>query len=106
MDDFIKYAKEEFGIDIVIKQDENSDTFENIFSGSFLNDFIKDMRNPTLEELQGVQKYIDTISRPTGVNFNDLLNVESSTCDNCTNNPKNDGSGIFSNTGNLLERSL
>lgn len=65
MDDFIKYAKEEFGVNLILIENDVPDTFESIFGFT-----------------------------------------TSSSCDNCTNNPKNGGSGIFSNTGNLLERSL
>ena len=31
------------------------------------------MREATQEEREGVEQYIDSISEPTGVNFNDLL---------------------------------
>ena len=38
LDDFIKYAKEQFGCEISVKMSEKPDTFVSIFGGSFLND--------------------------------------------------------------------
>ncbi|MGN0408071.1 MAG: hypothetical protein ACI4EJ_07415 [Bacteroides sp.] len=37
LDDFIKYAKEQFGCDIVVKPCDKPDTFTDIFGASFLN---------------------------------------------------------------------
>ena len=37
IDDFIKYAKEQFGYDIVLKTCEEPDTFASVFGASFLN---------------------------------------------------------------------
>ena len=51
------------------------------------------MRDATYEERQSIQKYIDTISIPTGINFYDFVKT-SSPCDNCANNIKNGGNGI------------
>jgi len=59
-----------------------------------IDDYVKEMRESTPEERKSIQEYIDKISVPTGVNFYDFIGVESSPCDNCTNNPKNGGSGI------------
>lgn len=38
LDDFIKYAKEQFDCDISIKKCDKPDTFAGIFGASFLND--------------------------------------------------------------------
>ena len=38
LDDFIKYAKEQFNCDISVKMSDNPDTFASIFGASFLND--------------------------------------------------------------------
>lgn len=38
LDDFIQYAKEQFGCDIFLKSCDRPDTFEKIFGTSFLND--------------------------------------------------------------------
>ena len=56
--------------------------------------FIENMRDATPEEQKSVQEYIDKISKPTGVNFYDVIDVNSSShCDSCSNNTKNGGSG-------------
>ena len=58
------------------------------------------MRDATLEEQQNIQKHIDEISEPTGINFWDTIelvgkkNNFNPTCDSCPNNPQNGGSGI------------
>ena len=36
IDEFIKYAKEQFGYDIILKSSETPDTFAGIFGASFL----------------------------------------------------------------------
>lgn len=38
LDDFIRYAKEQFDCEISIKKCDNPDTFASIFGASFLND--------------------------------------------------------------------
>ena len=38
LDDFIKYAKEQFNCDISAKMSDNPDTFASIFGASFLSD--------------------------------------------------------------------
>lgn len=38
LDDFIKYAKEQFDCDIFLKSCDEPDTFVSIFGASFLND--------------------------------------------------------------------
>lgn len=38
LDDFIRYAKEEFNCDIHLKASDRPDTFESIFGASFLNE--------------------------------------------------------------------
>jgi hypothetical protein len=57
------------------------------------------MREATQEELDSVNRYINSISKPTGVNFFDLIEESNykrntSPCDKCSSNPKNGGSGI------------
>lgn len=37
LEDFIKYAKSEFGYEINVKKSSFPDSFESIFGGSFLN---------------------------------------------------------------------
>ena len=37
LDDFLRYAKEQFGCDITVKKSEKPDTFVGIFGGSFIN---------------------------------------------------------------------
>lgn len=37
LDDFIRYAKEEFNCDIICNYDEEPDTFEKIFGGQFFS---------------------------------------------------------------------
>ena len=37
VDDFIKYAKEQFGCDIYLQHSAESDSFASIFGASFLN---------------------------------------------------------------------
>ena len=51
------------------------------------------MRDSTLEERESIQEHIDEISVPTGINFYDKFDTPSA-CVNCSNNPKNGGSGI------------
>lgn len=55
-----------------------------------------EMREVTLEEQKSIQKHIDQISKPTGVSFYDSCDdfSVSSACVNCSNNPKNGGTGI------------
>ena len=43
----------------------------------------KQMRPATPEERQGEKEYIDSISEPTGVNFNDLLKYDEEWIDEC-----------------------
>lgn len=38
LEDFIKYAKEEYGIIIIPKESNNPDTFEKLFGGLFIKD--------------------------------------------------------------------
>ena len=38
LDDFIKYAKEQFNCDIIVKPCDKPDTFASVFGASFLND--------------------------------------------------------------------
>lgn len=38
LDDFIKYAKEQFDCEISVKKSDKPDTFASIFGASFLND--------------------------------------------------------------------
>ena len=38
LDDFIKYAKEQFNCDITVKPCDKPDTFASVFGASFLND--------------------------------------------------------------------
>ena len=38
LDDFIKYAKEQFNCEISVKMSDNPDTFSSIFGASFLSD--------------------------------------------------------------------
>ena len=58
-----------------------------------MEDFIKNMRDATPEELQAVEEYIESISVPTGITFYDNFDTPS-VCNNCSNNPKNGGSGV------------
>ena len=46
LDDFIKYAKEQFGYDIILKKEDKSDSFESIFGASFLE------QNPVSEVIE------------------------------------------------------
>ena len=46
------------------------------------------MREATKEEQESVQRYIDSISKPTGINFFDLINDERSSCNTFHNNLK------------------
>ena len=41
-----------------------------------INDFIKEMRNATLEEIEHINNYIDSISIPTGINIFDIYERE------------------------------
>lgn len=34
---FVKYAKEQFGIDVIVRETSEQDTFESLFGASFLN---------------------------------------------------------------------
>lgn len=48
IDDFIKYAKEQFGVEISLESDVQSDSFESIFGGTFSyteNDMISELDN-------------------------------------------------------------
>jgi hypothetical protein len=58
----------------------------------FINNSFK-TQDATQEEREAVDKYIDSISLPTGINFDDSF-YTASICDSCSNNPKNGGSGI------------
>lgn len=51
------------------------------------------MRDATKEKMKSTNEYVDSISVPNGINFYDNF-YKSSSCDNCSNNPKNGGSGI------------
>lgn len=60
-----------------------------------INDFIREMKEPTKEEELAIQEYINSISTPTGINFYKLFDgLDLMPCDTCSNNPKNGGSGI------------
>ena len=45
--------------------------FDKIFE-----EWLGSMRNPTQEEWDSVNNYIESISRPTGINIFDLMNEE------------------------------
>ena len=68
-------------------------------------DLVNAMRNPTEEEKESVNKYIESISKPTGVNIFDLMDEPlqykipivfpiPDACKNCLNHPSNGGTGI------------
>ena len=52
-----------------------------------------EMRDLTPEESKSVSNYISSISKSTGVNIFDLMNIPPS-CRNCYNHPTNGGGGI------------
>ena len=47
-------------------------TLDEIYQ--MIDDFIKEMRDATPEELEYINKKLEEISEPTGVNFYDVLN--------------------------------
>lgn len=47
------------------------DDFDKIFE-----EWLSSMRNPTEEEWDSINNYIESISRPTGINIFDLMNEE------------------------------
>ena len=47
LDDFIKYAKEQYGCEIILKESEKPDTFEDIFGASFI------MQDNNVEKVEG-----------------------------------------------------
>lgn len=47
------------------------DNFDKVFE-----EWLGSMRNPTQEEWDSVNNYIESISRPTGINIFDLMNEE------------------------------
>lgn len=71
------------------------------------------MRNATPEEQKSIQKHIEEISQPTGINFWEICtpvlpaetvyNTVPKDCENCSNHPKNGGSGICNCTLGLPE---
>lgn len=60
-EDFIKYAKEQFGCDIFLKSCDKPDTFESIFGASFIS------------QDDGIEKIVD--------GFEDVLRYENITID-------------------------
>lgn len=36
IDDFVRYAKEQFGVEVTLEENRTPDTFENLFGESFL----------------------------------------------------------------------
>ena len=50
------------------------DDFDKVFE-----EWLSSMRNPTQEEWDAINSYIESISRPTGINIFDLI-------DECENN--------------------
>lgn len=57
------------------------------------NSLFGEMRDMTPEESKSVSDYMSSISKPTGVNIFDLMNIPPA-CRNCGNHPTNGGSGI------------
>lgn len=57
------------------------------------NSLFGEMRDITPEESKSVSDYISSISKPTGINIFDLMNIPP-TCRNCSNHLTNGGSGI------------
>ena len=49
----------------------NMDNFDKMFE-----EWLGSMRNPTQEEWDAINSYIESISRPTGVNIFDIMNEE------------------------------
>lgn len=47
------------------------DNFDKVFE-----EWLGSMRNPTQEEWDSINNYIESISRPTGINIFDLMNEE------------------------------
>ena len=47
------------------------DDFDKMFE-----EWLGSMRNPTQEEWDSINNYIESISRPTGINIFDLMNEE------------------------------
>ena len=52
LDDFIRYAKEQFDCEISVKKCDKPDTFDSIFGASFLNDKVRKEKQMTIDELQ------------------------------------------------------
>ena len=57
------------------------------------NSLFGEMRDMTSEESKSVSDYISSISKLTGVNIFNLMNIPPA-CRNCPNHPTNGGSGI------------
>lgn len=61
LEEFIKYAKEQFGCDIIPKKSSVPDTFEGIFGISFLE---QDMELDLYENMNVVVEYVNTDTIP------------------------------------------
>lgn len=64
-----------------IKYNNDDGTFEFVTS-------IDEMRDTTPEEQEAIDKYIKSISKPTGVNIFDFYEDENKSCDNCKHHLK------------------
>lgn len=71
LDDFIKYAKDQFDCEISVKMSDKPDTFASIFGASFLND--KDC----LEKVEGFESDLsyENISIDVQFTIADGMNV-------------------------------
>ena len=67
LEDFIAYAKDTFGVELIPKKSDNPDTVEKLF-------YV--MREPTPEEYAAMDKLIKNMSYDTGVTFEGLCNHE------------------------------
>lgn len=65
-----------FCIEYEAELEKISETLNNCIDDFYIKKFINEMREPTKEERESIQNYIDDISEPTGVNFYDLLDGE------------------------------
>ena len=53
LDDFVKYSKEKFGIEVSVKESENPDTFDKIFG-----DLVEDNMCKKFKEFDGGEPFL------------------------------------------------
>ena len=64
IDEFIEYAKQQYGVDVLIEQSTEPDSFKSIFGASFLEE------NNNIENMDNTFEEVEYVNSCVGVSFN------------------------------------